>query len=252
MLNQKAWKEYFQNMTGIVEKIGEEQEENILQGAKAIAESIEKDGIIHAFGVGHSHLVTEEVFWRAGTLANIHAILEPSMTGHTEITKSGDMEKLEGAGEILVDYHKLESKDVLIVISNSGNNAAPIDVARVARERGVKVIAITSIEYSDYLKPLHSTGKKLKDHADIVIDNCCPIGDAALKFEELEAGVGPTSTIAAAYIINALMVQAVENLLKRGQVPDVYFNGSLAANSEAIKEHNQRLIDKYYRRIRNL
>jgi len=249
---EKSWKRYFAEMTQVVEEIQKTQEKAILEASSLITRTIEQEGIIHTFGVGHSHIVAEDVFWRAGTLANVHAILEPSMTGHSEITKSAGMEKIEGTGEIILDYHRVAPEDILIVISNSGNNGAPIDVAREARKRGIKVIAITSVRYSDYLKPLHSSGKKLKDHADIIIDNCCPIGDAAVNFEDLDAGVGATSTIAGSYILNALLVQAVEDILKKGKVPDVYFNGSLAANSVKVKEHNQALIDKYYSRIRNL
>ncbi len=108
------------------------------------------------------------------------------------------------------------------------------------------------MEYSDYLNPIHSSGKKLKDHADLIIDNCCPVGDAALELPGLKAGVGATSSVAGSFILNALLTQAVENALQAGEAPDVYFNGSLAANSDAVKEHNEKLIDKYYYRIRNL
>ncbi len=252
MKKEKTWRKFFFEINQIVEEIHKTQEDNILRASAIITETIEKKGIIHTFGVGHSHIVAEDVFWRAGTLANVHAILEPSMTGHTEITKSGDMEKIEGTGPIILDYHRVSPGDVLIVISNSGNNAAPIDVAREGQKRGISVIAITSVEYSNFLNPLHSSGKKLKDFADVVIDNCCPIGDAVIKFEDFETKVGATSTIAGSYILNALLVQAVEEALEKGVTPDVYFNGSLSANSSQVKEHNQNLIDKYFSRIRNL
>jgi len=252
MGKEKTWKKYFAEITKIAETIEKTQEGNIQRASSLIGNTIENDGIIHTFGVGHSHIVAEDVFWRAGTLANVHAILEPSMTGHTEITKSGDMEKIEGTGSIILDYHRVSPGDVLIIISNSGNNAAPIDVAREGQKRGIKVIAITSVEYSNFLNPLHSSGKKLKDFADVVIDNCCPIGDAVIKFEDFETKVGPTSTIAGSYILNALLVQAVEDTLEKGKTPDVYFNGSLSANAPRVKEHNQNLIDKYFSRIRNL
>ena len=248
----KGWQHYFSAINEIVDNIYTSQGENIEKAASSLADAVEKDGILHVFGVGHSCIMAEEVFWRAATLAPVHAILEPSMTGHTEITKSNPMEKLEGVGEIIVDYHKIAPPDVMIIASNSGNNGAPIEVAKACQERDVKVIAITSVTYSDYLKPLHSSGKKLKDFADFVIDNSTPIGDGALDYEQLMQKVGPTSTIAGLYILNSLMVQAAEFLLDKGKEPDIYFNGSLAANSEEIAKHNNRLIDKYYYRIRNL
>jgi len=252
MGKNKGWERYFLAINEIVDSIKNSQGENIELAAKLMADAIEKEGIIHVFGVGHSTIMPEEVFWRAATLAPVHAILEPSMTGHTEITKSNPMEKLEGVGEIIVNYHKILPPDIMIVASNSGNNGAPIEVAQACRQRGVKVIAINSVTYSDYLKPLHSSGKKLKDMADVVVDNCTPIGDGALVYEQLIQKVGPTSTIAGLYIMNSMMVQTVELLLERGLEPDVYFNGSLAANSDEISKHNNRLIDKYYHRIRNL
>src|SRR5690554_4733906 len=123
------------------------------------------------------------------------------------------MEKLEGTGKIIVDYHRVAPPDVIIVTSNSGNNGASIEVAQACRQRGVKVIAINSLTYSGYLRSLHSSGKKLKDMADVVLDNCCPVGDGAIALDGLEQSVGPTSTVAGLYILNALMVQTVENLL---------------------------------------
>jgi len=119
-------------------------------------------------------------------------------------------------------------------------------------ERAVKVIAITSISYSGFLKPLHSSGKKLNDYADVTIDNCCPVGDAALNFEGLPMGVGALSTIAGSFIMHSLVVQTVRLLLDEGFTPDIYFNGSLMANKEEVDQYNQSLIEKYLTKIRNL
>jgi uncharacterized phosphosugar-binding protein len=251
-MQELAFEKYFTLINGIFNMIKVTQRENILKAADILTGCSKNDGIIHTFGVGHSHLVAEDVFWRGATLANIHAILEPSMTGHAEITKSEYMEKLAGAGKVIVDYHRLRPPDVVIVISNSGNNTVPIDVALEASKRGVKVIAITSLDYANHLKPLHASGQKLKDVADVVIDNCCPIGDAALSFEALPMKVGAVSTVAGTFIVHSLIVQTVENLLKQGVKPDVYFNGSLMANSKEVEEYNQKIIDKYYLKIRNL
>jgi len=139
--------DYFSTATNILTQINSTQRENLLKASDILATCTKNEGIIHTFGVGHSHLVAEDVFWRGATLANIHAILEPSLTGHQEITKSEYLEKVEGIGKIIVDYHRIASPDVVVVISNSGNNAVPIDVARECQERAVKVIAITSISY---------------------------------------------------------------------------------------------------------
>ena len=142
--------------------------------------------------------------------------------------------------------------DAIICISNSGNNAATVDVALAAKERGVPVIAITNVTYADQLTTHHSSGKKLKDVADVVIDNCSLYGDAAVEIPGFSQKVGATSTIPVAFIVPALLVQTCENLVDLGIQPDVYYNGHLAYEDPAIKLHNDALVDKYFYRIRNL
>ncbi len=248
----KAWQQYFTTMQEVVQKAYDSQGENIEKAAAILAECTKNDGIIHAFGTGHSGLITEDIFWRAATMANIHAIFEPAVAGINEITKTSHMEKVEGLGQLTVQYNRVAPPDVMIAISNSGNNATTIDVARECNERGVKVIAITNIAYSDFLKPHHSTGKKLKDFADVVIDNCSIIGDAAVKLDGLTMKVGSTSTIPSVFLLSSLLVQTCENLLAEGITPDVYYNGHLTYEMPEAKAENDRLIDKYYFRIRNL
>ena len=170
------------------------------------------------------------------------------MVGHSEITKSAYMEKLEGAGEIICDYHKINPPDVLILISNPGNNAMPIDVALEAQRRNVKSIAISSVTYANYLPPRHSTGKKLIEVVDVVIDNCGNVGDTSVKIDGLEQELAPTSTITGTYIIHSILLQAAENLQKKGIKPLVYWSGNLPNGMEANKEY----VDEYWERIRNL
>lgn len=242
------FEEYFTAMLEMVDKILQTQRQKIKRAAEIVSQAIAQDGLVHTIGVGHSHCLAEDVFWRAGTLVQIHAILEPSMIGTTEIVKSAYMEKLEGTGPILCDYHRVEPPDVLIAISNSGNNAMPIDVAIEARKRGVKVIAVCSLTYAKSLNPRHSSGKKLIDVADVVIDNCGQIGDTCLRLEGLEQGLGPTSTITGAFISNSILVQAAANLQEMGIKPMVYWSGNL----EGGLEKNQAYLDQYWCRIRNL
>jgi uncharacterized phosphosugar-binding protein len=244
----KKYKEYFRNVNSIIDRILETQGGQIEKAAEIVSDAIEKDGLIHTLGVGHSHIVAEEVFWRAGTLVPVHAILEPSMIGHTEIVKSAYMEKLEGTGKIICDYHKINPPDALIAISNSGNNAMPIDVAIEAKQRGVKTIGICSVTYTNKLAPKHSSGQKLIDVVDVVIDNCGNIGDTSVRINGVEQGLGPTSTIAGTYIIHSILIQAAENLQNKGIHPLVYWSGNLPNGMKANKEY----IDKYWERIRNL
>ena len=248
----KAWEKYFAEIDKIIKKIEETQGENILKAAEILTKTTENGGIIYGFGTGHSHLVADDAFWRAATPANYCALLEPSATGNQEITKSYFVENTYGIGKLIVDYHRITPNDCMIIISNSGNNIAPVDAALRAKEKGIPVIAITAVEYSDYLKCKHKDNVKLKDVADVVLDNCSLIGDAAVKIEGFKMKVGSTSTIPNIYLQNAILTQMVENLVEKGIEPDVYYNGHLAFMDEDCADHNDRLVDKYFYRIRNL
>lgn len=248
----QAWQRYFTIMNEVVQKAYDTQGDALMKAAGLLAECTKKDGLIHVFGCGHSSLVTEDVFWRSATLANVHAIFESACAGINEITKTSKLEKVEGVGQIIADYNRLAPPDVLICFSNSGNNAVTVDMALAAQKKGLSVIAFTNVEYADQLTTQHSSGKKLKDIADVVIDNCSLIGDAAVELDGLEVRVGATSTIPVVYLLPALLVQTCEELLKQGITPDVYYNGHLAYESDKVKLHNDALVDKYYRRMRNL
>lgn len=247
-----AWERYFAGALDIVDRVRKTQGENIMAAAKLLADCTEHDGIIRTFGCGHSHLVCEDIFWRAGTLANVQAIVESSTGGQMEITKSCRVEKIEGYGQMIFQYHRIAPPDAVICISNSGNNEVPVDFARAARDAGVPVIAITNVRYSEYLNKRHSLGINLKDVADVVIDNCSEIGDAIIGFDGYPIKVGSSSTIPSVFIQTSLMVQTAELLLQRGIQPDVYYNGHLEANDSSTRDHNEALIDKYFYRIRNL
>ena len=248
----KSWQRYFTTMQEVVENVLNTQEDNMAKAAKILASTTKNEGIIHLFGSGHSSLIAEDVFWRAATLANVHAIFESAVAGINEVTKTSKIEKLEGIGQVIVEYNRVLPPDAIICISNSGNNAATVDVALAAKERGVPVIAITNVTYADQLTTHHSSGKKLKDVADVVIDNCSLYGDAAVELDGFPQKVGATSTIPAAFIVPALLVQTCENLLEDGVQPDVYYNGHLAYEDPNIKLHNDALVDKYFYKIRNL
>ncbi len=248
----RAWESYFTIMQEVVQKVMDTQQENIMKAATIMADTSEKGGIIYGFGTGHSHLITDDAFWRAATPANYCALLEQSATGSFEITKSYQVENTYDIGKYIVDYHRITPNDCMIIISNSGNNIAPVDAAIRAKEKGIPVIAITACEYSDYLTTKHRDGVKLKDMADVVLDNCSLIGDAAVEIDNFEMKVGSTSTIPAVFLHNAILVQMVELLVERGVDPDVYYNGHMAFMKPECADHNDKLVDKYFYRIRNL
>ena len=247
-----AWENYFRILNEVVEKVRTTQQDNIMKAAEILADTTQKGGIIYGFGTGHSHLVVDDAFWRAATPANYCALLEPSATGNQEITNSYYVENTYGIGKLIVDYHRITPNDCMIIISNSGNNIAPVDAALRAKEKGIPVIAITAVEYSDYLTTKHRDGVKLKDVTDVVLDNCSLIGDAAVEIENFPMKVGSTSTIPNIYLQNAILAQMVEILVQRGFEPDVYYNGHMAFMNEEFADHNDKLVDKYFYRIRNL
>ncbi|MBQ6215854.1 MAG: SIS domain-containing protein [Erysipelotrichaceae bacterium] len=248
----KAFEKYFEELEAIVEKVRTTQSENIMKAARILADTTEKGGLIYGFGTGHSHLVVDDAFWRAATPANYVALLEPSATGNQEITKSYFVENTYGIGKLIVDYHRITPNDCMIIISNSGNNIAPVDAALRAKEKGIPVIAITNVEYSRYLTCKHSDGVKLMDIADVVLDNCSAIGDAAVDIEGFGMKVGSTSSIPNIYLQNAILTEMVEILMEKGIIADVYYNGHMAFMNEEFADHNDRLVDKYFYRIRNL
>ena len=247
-----AAEKYLKGIVEIIEKIEKTQGVVLLEAAKLLAEKTKAGGIIYGFGSGHSHLIPEDAFWRAATPANYCALYEPSISGSHEITKSYDLENTYDVGKKIIDYHRLNENDVLIVFSNSGNNIAPVDAAIRAKEKGIPVIAITAVEYSDYLTTKHRDGYKLKDVADIVLDNSSLIGDAVVEIEGFPMKVGSSSTIPMVLLQNMLLTLMVELLVKDGYNPDVYYNGHIAFMDENAAEHNDKLVDKYFYKIRNL
>ena len=260
----KAWQKYFETINSVVQKIEETQGENIMKAATLMANATEKGGLIYAFGCWHSLLIAEENYYRAASPANFVAVSESSVNGTFELTKIGRLENCYGIGNTIVDYHRMSPNDVLICISNSGNNIVTVDACLRAKEKGIPTIAITSTEYGDCMKTRHEAGVKLKDIADVVLDNNCIVGDAAVKLEGFPVNVGPVSGIPMNYLLSSTLVQMSEILIERGIQPEVYYNGHVKAMTEEAKakfdwlegvdaeKHNNDLIDKYFYRIKSL
>ena len=240
--------EYLENLTLIIKRIMTEQIGNIELAAKAVALTLENGGRVHAFGTGHSHMLAEELFYRAGGLVNINPILETSLMLHESASKSTALERLEGYAEILFDLHSIKEGDLLFLFSNSGRNGVAIDFALLAKERGVKTVVITNMEHTMKGASRHSSGKKLYEAGDIVIDNCGCYGDASVKFDNFTTRAAPTSTSAGAAILNAIEARSIEIMLADGFEPEVFSS----SNVDGGDEINERYIEKYKREIRSL
>lgn len=238
--------EYYQKIHTILDQIVQTQAEQIEKAAQIVADTVAQDGIIYTFGTGHSHIIAEDVAYRAGGLAPVDAILEPSLTGHHKVIQSEYMERVEGMAEVILNYYEVSAKDCLIIISNSGRNAAPIEMAEGAHQRGISTIAVTSLAHSQGTNSRHSSGKKLYQIADIVIDNHCPKGDALFQLEGLAVPTGAGSGIAGLFILQSIMVQAVQNLLSRGITPPVFMSGNL----DESDVYNRAILNHYKGRIK--
>ncbi len=240
--------EYFENLQRIIARISTEQAENIEAAARAVADTLENGGRIHTFGTGHSHMLAEEIFYRAGGLVNVNPILETGLMLHESASKSTALERLEGYGEILFDMHGIKNADILFLFSNSGRNGVAIDLGIIAREKGVKTVVITNMEHTLQGKSRHSSGKKLYELGTVVIDNCGCMGDASMRIEEIGRNVAPTSTAAGAAILNAIEARAVEMMVDDGYVPEVFSS----SNVDGGDEINDAYVKKYIKEIKSL
>jgi uncharacterized phosphosugar-binding protein len=238
--------EYANAVQDLFRDIVETQMDAILEAARIVADAVEADGLLYTFGTGHSHVIAEDVAYRAGGLAPIDAILEDSLTGNQKVFQSEFMERVEGMADVILKYYDPGPKDAMLIVSNSGRNAAPIEMAMGARARGLKVIAITSMEHSQGTTSRHSSGDKLYQHADIVIDNGCPKGDCLLTVDGMKQSIGAGSGVAGMFIIHSIIVQAIEELRQRGVEPPVFMSGNIDG-SEAF---NQPFLDRYWGRIK--
>ncbi len=200
---------YLDGITKIIEKINSEQYENIKAASSACAEAIASGKLVHLFGSGHSVLPVQDVFPRYGGLVGWHPCMDPRLMWNNVIGPGGARELLwierqEGYIANFLQSYNFQKGEVMIVFSHGGLNAAPIEAALYAKERGLYVIAITSRENYRKAEPIHSSGKKLGDVADILIDNCCPLEDALVEITGYSQKVGASSTIAAIAIAQAI------------------------------------------------
>jgi uncharacterized phosphosugar-binding protein len=242
----KGYERYLDRLHELLEEL-RGQGEQIEAAANMIAESIGAGGIVHVFGSGHSHMMAEEVFYRAGGLWAFNAMLDINLTSFGTL-KAGMVERTEGYAPVILDSFDVRPGEVVIVVSNSGINPVPIELAIEAGKRGAKTIAITSAGHYASAKSRHSSGKKLADVADLTVDSRVPAGDAVLTFEGLDAAVAATSTALGAALMNAIVAQVTEAMLAAGHRPPVI----VSMNVPGGDERNVELAAQYGPRLRLL
>ena len=233
--------QYIHNLQELIGRVLDTQMENIQAAGAIIAETVAKQGFVYTFGTGHSHMMAEELFYRAGGLARVYPILEDALMLHNGAVKSTGMERLEGYAELILDRYPCCANDCLIIASNSGRNAVIVEMAHAARERGLNVIALTNLAHSQAQESRHTSGKKLYQIADVVLDNQGCLGDASIYFPEINRYVGATSTSLGALLLQAAVVSAVDILVGQNNPPEVFSSSNLDEGDEI----NERILASY-------
>lgn len=216
------------------------QKETIQQAAKVMSEAQREGHNLYAIGTGHSHMIAEEVYARAGGYAKIYPIIEVEMTLITDPMKSTYIERESSYANIIESLYPLKEKDVLIAISNSGRNAFIIEYVQRMKQKGVKVIVITSRAHTSRVESRHESGLRLFELGDVVLDNAAPYNDAAIEIAK-DKLMGPLSTIGGTFLIQSLMGEMVTNLVSEGMDAPVF----KSSNADDADEYNKGLFDQY-------
>jgi uncharacterized phosphosugar-binding protein len=228
--------EYFKVIEELMKEVEATQSENITKAGELIASSIMNGGILQAFGSGHSYAAAIEITNRAGGLIPAKAIKEPA---------GGLYETIEGVGTLFLKRCDIRKEDIVVLISNSGRNPLPIEIALKCKEVGAKIIVVTSLESSKELSSKHSSKKNLWQFGDVVLDNRVFKGDATVVVPGLPVRVCGTSSISAALMLNAAVLEAIQIMVSKGYVPPVY----MSANVDGGPEFNERLSAQYADRL---
>jgi uncharacterized phosphosugar-binding protein len=232
----------------ILDRLAATQADAMETASQWCAEAIAADGLVHLFGTGHSRIPVEEMFPRYGSYPGFNPIVELSMTFHTQVVGANGqrqamyIERMPGLAEVILDNFAFGPKDVMIVFSAGGTTTVPVEIARGARRRGLRVIAVTSVAQSMSSDPEPQSGMRLLDEADLVIDLCSPHGDALVEIAGGEAPVGPSTTIAAIAVVNCIKVRTAQLLAERGMVLPTLTRASVVG-----AERSRTLFDEAYR-----
>ena len=223
------------------------QGEPLEEAARLIAAAVAAGGVLHLFGAGHSQLLALDAYARAGGLACVNPILDPALSpaAGLDIARA---ERTEGLAAAILEGQDLRPGEVVLVVSNSGVNAVPVELALGCRERGLRVVALTNLEQAKATAPRHPSGARLHELAEVVIDNRCPPGDAAVTLASGDR-VGPLTTVVGAAVVAALCARVAELLLEQGRRPPVLASQNL--DGRPVAERNAELVRPYLDRVRS-
>lgn len=239
---------------GLLERLEATQGTALEKAAALCADAIAGDGLVHLFGTGHSRMAVEEMFPRYGSYPGFHPIVELSTTFHTQVVGANGqrqamfIERVEGLAEVILSNFQIGPPDVMIVISASGVTANPIEMAIGARQRGLPVVGVTSVAHSLATASNHSSGTRLLDHVDVLVDLGTPPGDALVTLDGVDTPIGPGSSVVGVAVINEIKVQTAELLVERGALPPVLTSAAVVGAersatlfASAYDEHARRL-----------
>lgn len=213
---------YLRNAIELLERLRTDEAANLLAASRIIANTLVAKRTVHVFGTGHSHMLAEELFYRAGGLVNVHPLLFEGLMLHSSAPLSTSIERLSGLAEALLLDHPMVAGDVAIVASNSGSNAVTSELVQRVIANNIPVIALTSLNHATSPSARPTNLPRLHEMATVVIDNGGCVGDAAVDIVGIDKRVSATSTVVGAAILNAMMAEAIQLAVNEGVVPDIY------------------------------
>lgn len=248
---------YLQKCNEIIEKV-KAQQPAILQAARWFAESILAGRVVHVFGSGHSRIMVEELWPRYGSFPGFNPIVELSLTNHHAVVGANGqrqamfLENVSGLAERILRNFGLDKVDTALVVSSSGCNIVPIEMAELFQQKGIKVVALVTKEHMNGSVSKRADGKKLGDFADLLLDSGAPLGDSMIAIDGLETLVSPGSTVGGVMIINSIKAELAQLLTAAGKPPYVLTSGAVAGNEKATRlfeaaydEHAHRMAELY-------
>ncbi|GGZ45603.1 UPF0309 protein [Streptomyces inusitatus] len=251
MSESKLAGQFFDAAIGLLERVRDEEAESVAAAGAVIADTVVAGGRLFAFGAGHSSLAAQDVVYRAGGLALMNLLAVPGVVGVDVMpaTLGSALERVDGLAAAVLDTSPLRAGDTLVIISLSGRNALPVEMAMNARALGIKVIGVTSVAYAEQTRSRHVSGGFLRDHCDVVLDSKIAVGDAELTHEGIEAPFAPASTVVTSALMQATLAAAAELLVARGFEPPMLRSGNVDGghewNGRVMREYGDRI---FYRR----
>ena len=239
---------YRDRVVGILDHIIDSQTESFTKVRDAVAGALAADRLIYVAGSGHSHLIAEEAFFRAGGIAAAQAILDEDLMLHVSASRSSQLERQTGLAEQVLSNYPVTAGDVVFVVSNSGRNAYPIEMAQSAKARGATTVALTSLKHTRGVTSRHPSGKRLFEVCDLVLDNGADYGDASVEVGKDGMRMGPVSTISGVFLINAVIAEAVDLLAERGVAVDLY----QSANGQGGEAAADAMVRRWQPRLKGL